>query len=102
MKEKILQQLSLIHIYNRILIQTLLFQCFKDLSESTVYTGNRGKVVLQHPVAERLRHVVRLDHHVAQTRTVGDEDFELLLFPGNSCCLHCKKLQIFARKSETR
>ena len=31
--------------HNRILIQTLLFQCFKDLSESTVYTGNRGKVV---------------------------------------------------------
>ena len=27
---------------------------------------------------------------------------EELILPGNSCCLHCKKLQIFARKFETR
>ena len=38
------------------------------------------QMLVQHPVAERLRHVVRLDHHVAQTRTVGYEYFEFLLF----------------------
>ena len=38
------------------------------------------EVLVQHAVAESLRDVVRLDHHVAQTRTVGDEDFEFLLF----------------------
>ena len=36
--------------------------------------------LVQHAVAEGFRDLVRLDHHVAQTRTVGDEDFELLLF----------------------
>ena len=37
------------------------------------------QVLVQHAVAESLRHVVRLDHHVAQARAVGDEYFELLL-----------------------
>ena len=36
--------------------------------------------LVQHAVAEGFRNVVRLDHHVAQTRTVGDEYFEFFLF----------------------
>lgn len=31
--------------YNRILIQSLLFQCFQYLTKSTVYTGNGSKVI---------------------------------------------------------
>ena len=37
------------------------------------------QMLVEHAVAESLRDIVRLDDHVAQTRTVGDEDFELLL-----------------------
>ena len=41
--------------------------------------GSVKLILVQYAVAEGLLHVVRLDHHVAQTRAVGNIDFELLL-----------------------
>ena len=51
-------------------------------ADHTDDTGRRQREVqslVQHPVAEGFRYVVRLDHHIAQTRAVRDEYFELLL-----------------------
>ena len=51
-------------------------------ADHTDDTGRRQREVqslVQHPVAEGFRYVVRLDHHIAQTRAVRDEYFELFL-----------------------